>query len=74
MHCIPDLLVDSQRTIYRCIGAQPAMEQPWPRISTKWGTLAVDFVATRLNRAVWMGMATKTLLIKNPEKDIDKAC
>ncbi len=24
--------------------------------------------------AVWMGMATKALLIKNPEKDIDKAC
>ncbi len=38
------------------------------------GTLSVDFVDTRLNRAVWMGMATKALLIKNPEKDIDKAC
>ena len=38
------------------------------------GTLAVDFVAARLNRAVWMGAATKALPIKNPEKDIDKAC
>ncbi len=36
------------------------------------GTLVVDFVAARLNRAVWMGMATKALPIKNPEKDIDK--
>jgi hypothetical protein len=38
------------------------------------GTLAVDFVAARLNRAVWMGAATKALPIKNSEKDIDKAC
>ncbi len=38
------------------------------------GTLAVDFVAARGNRAVRMGIATKALPIKNPEKDIDKAC
>ena len=38
------------------------------------GTLAIDFVAARLNRAVWMRIATKALPIKNSEKDIDKAC